>query len=376
MKVAFYIPDVSPLVGGGYGFLRDFFAGLRQIDHGHQIVYLTHHPLPEEALAGAEQIITDHQTPIDDLLLQHEIGLFWFNSDMHLPFAMRVPFMVTVWDLQHRRSPWFPEVSTSGWLWEQREFFYQRYLPRATWVMMGAETGKAEIMRYYHVDADRVRVIPFPTPPWALQSAQEPERIALTGLEGLEYIFYPAQFWPHKNHITILKALYHLHQQGQHIHVVFTGTDKGNLAHVKTWVNKLSLTSQVHFLGFVDQDTMAGLYRNALALVFASMFGPDNLPPLEAMALSCPVICSDFDGSHDQLGYAALYFPATDHLALADAIARIAGDDDLADQLIMRGLERAKQFSYSAYARDVMSLVDQFAPIRDNWATDRDYVHT
>lgn len=374
MKVAFYIPDITPFVGGGYSFFRDFFAGLAAISHNHEFYYLTHQPLPDVLRQHGQEILIDHQTVVDDVLIQHGIGLFWFSSDMHLPFMMKVPFMVTVLDLQHRRSPWFPEVSTAGWGWEAREYFFLRYIQRAVYVITGAETGKDEICRYYGVYEDRVRVLPFPTPPWALSDDNTALDVA-PGLDGLSYVFYPAQFWPHKNHVTILKALAELKKSGQIVHAVFTGTDKGNQAHVRDWVARLDLRQQVHFLGFVDQSTLRWLYQNALALVFASMFGPDNLPPLEAMALGCPVICAEFDGSHEQLGDAAAFFPMVDHQVLAGHITRIMTDTAFVDGLIERGHQRAAKSGYKDYARTMMALVDEFVAIRDNWAQDKEYVY-
>src|SRR5207249_4800394 len=118
-----------------------------------------------------------------------------------------------------------------------------------------------------------------------------------------EFLFYPAQFWPHKNHVNLLLALDLLRgSAGVELDLVLTGSDKGNLNHVTKTAVALGLTSQVHILGFVPKADLRELYREAVSLTFASFFGPDNIPPLEAFALGCPVVAAAVPGSEEQLG--------------------------------------------------------------------------
>ena len=102
--------------------------------------------------------------------------------------------------------------------------------------------------------------------------------------------------------------------------MVFTGSDKGNEQLVRRKISELGLDDQIHMLGFVPRDDLKALYSTALALTFASFFGPGNLPPLEAFALGCPVIASRVPGTQEQLGDAALLFNPADPEELANAI--------------------------------------------------------
>ena len=70
-----------------------------------------------------------------------------------------IPFITTVWDLEHRKRPYFPEVSRTGWLWADRERHYQTVLPRASFVITGTTTGKDEVVRYYGINPENVKVI-------------------------------------------------------------------------------------------------------------------------------------------------------------------------------------------------------------------------
>jgi glycosyltransferase involved in cell wall biosynthesis len=105
------------------------------------------------------------------------------------------------------------------------------------------------------------------------------------GIAG-EFVFYPTQSWPHKNHLHLLEAVQTLHRRHQwNGMLVCCGSDKGNLNYLK------------------ERATEFGIVERALT--FVSYFGPDNLPPLEAFALGCPVIASAIEGSEEQLGSAA-----------------------------------------------------------------------
>ena len=205
-------------------------------------------------------------------------------------------------------------MSITGWNWEARERIYRSVLPRASFILTGTQVGKNEIVHYYGVDSDNVIVIPLPTP--TFRTTQDFHRISgirqKYGLRG-EFLIYPAQFWPHKNHINVVIALDLVRRRnGLAIEMVFTGSDKGNAQFVREKISEFGLDDQIHVLGFVPRDDLKALYSTALALTFASFFGPDNLPPLEAFALSCPVIASRVAGTQEQLGDAALFFNPAD----------------------------------------------------------------
>ena len=182
------------------------------------------------------------------------------------------------------------------------------------------------------------------------------------------FLFYPAQFWAHKNHIGILKALRQLKdEQGSEIDVAFVGADFGNRDFVQKRAKELGLESQVHILGFVERDEMIALYREAFALAYTSTFGPENLPPLEAMALGCPVIAGAVDGAQEQFGDAALLVDPYQPSDLADAIAKLMDDEKLKNTLIERGRQRAAKWTSQDFVRGVFEFLDQFESIRDLW---------
>jgi glycosyltransferase involved in cell wall biosynthesis len=144
------------------------------------------------------------------------------------------------------------------------------------------------------------------------------------------------------------------------------GSDKGYLDHVRALARDAGVLDRVRFLGFVETDELVALYRGAHALVYLSFFGPENLPPLEAFALGCPVVQSDVPGARDQLGDAALFVAPTDAAAVADAVRRCESEDVRA-KLVDAGRTRAAGLTADGYVRGVLDFLDDFEPVRSCW---------
>lgn len=303
-----------------------------------------------------------------DLYLQ-EIGVdvAWFLSPASRPVS--IPYFTVVWDLQHRLQPHFPEVSTQG-EWDLREANYGRVLRRASGVFTGTEVGRGEIEKFYQLPKERVHILPHPTPSFALRPPEVDDQVVLSQF-GLQpgYLFYPAQFWSHKNHAGLLQAVANL--KSRHAitkTLVLVGSDQGNQAHVRQLSEKLGLAAQVRFLNFVSREQLVALYRQAFALTYVSFFGPENLPPLEAFALGCPVVASAVAGSEEQLAGAAMLVSPHKPDEMADAIATLINQEGLRDQLIAQGHQRARRFTGDDFVKGAIQVIDHFDSVRQCWA--------
>ncbi len=282
--------------------------------------------------------------------------------------TLKIPFITTVWDLAHRIHAYFPEVSSERGNWQARDRGYLNTLPRSTYIFTGTAAGKAEIERFYQVPADRIKVLGLPTPEFALADLPASDEILTKYHLSPDYLFYPAQFWPHKNHINLLLALKLLSDRdGISLTLVLSGADKGNQKFIESTVAELGLGDRVKFLGFIPQADVAQLYRHALALVFVTFFGPDNLPPLEAFALGCPTIASQVAGASEQLGDAALLVDPQSPLAIAEAIKTVWKSPQVRHQLIDRGYQRARLWTSKDYVRSVFDILGEFESIRRCW---------
>jgi glycosyltransferase involved in cell wall biosynthesis len=307
------------------------------------------------------------------LVEEQKLDIVWFTTIAYP--RLPLPYISTVWDLEHRKQPFFPEVSVSGWTWTEREKYFAEVLPRASFVVVGTPAGKDEIVHFYSVSPANVRVIPSPAP------AHDLMRSTLDGrtlrdkfqLNG-DFLLYPAQFWPHKNHINLLLAFDILRKRnGPRLNLVFTGSDKGNRDYVSARVRQWGLSDHVFDLGFVSRDELNALYANALALVYPSFFGTDNLPPLEAFSFNCPVTASRIPGAEEQLQDAALLFDPTNPADIADKILMVCSDAALRKRLVEAGAKIALERQPENYIAQIEAILDEFALKRRCW--DRDYVH-
>jgi glycosyltransferase involved in cell wall biosynthesis len=119
---------------------------------------------------------------------------------------------------------------------------------------------------------------------------------------------------------------------------------------------KLVATSE---LGYVDDPTLAALYRACTLLAFPSRYEGFGLPVLEAMSYGAPVVASNASAVPEAGGDAACYVDAGDAAALAAAILRVAGDSAYADDLRRRGLLRAGEFSWRRTAEMTLQVIER-----------------
>lgn len=114
-------------------------------------------------------------------------------------------------------------------------------------------------------------------------------------------------------------------------------------------------------LGYVNDDTLAALYRGAKMLVFPSRYEGFGLPVLEAMSYGAPVVASNASAIPEAGGDAACYVEPGDDAGLAEAILRVAGDEAYADDLRRRGLLRAAELTWRRTAEQMLEVIETTA---------------
>jgi glycosyltransferase involved in cell wall biosynthesis len=311
-------------------------------------------------------------SPFERLLVQRKIDLVYFLAPSGWARDLdETNYITTVWDLCHRDDPEFPEVRWNR-QFEEREKKYRALLPRATAIFVDSELGKKNVVHRYGIDDERVHVMPFQAAAATRESPSSDSRssIDVRAKYNLDvaYVFYPAQFWAHKNHVYLLEGLQVLEERyGLRVGAIFSGGDQGNLAHVRSYVRKLNLEGRVRFVGFVENEEIPELYRQSVALVMPSYFGPTNLPPLEAFELGVPMLYSDKAGLRDQVGDAALLMDLNDPASLANHLKNLIDDPQLRMRLIEAGKERLKYFDSMDRVGILKRVLEDFRWRRLTW---------
>ena len=286
----------------------------------------------------------------ENVLLKDGVDLVYFLSPTSWALDLnRLNYVTTIWDSCHRDHPEFPEVRVNR-EFEHRERIFHVLTRKAVAVISDSELGKANLVRRYGIDADRVGVIPFRPSLNLIGSGDVSTQKSVEDIfEGFNikvpYVFYPAQFWPHKNHAYILYAIAQLAKSRDPVAAVFCGSDKGCLEQVVSLAEHLGISHLVHYLGFVDSVTLRSLYLHSIALVMPSYFGPTNLPPLEAFSLGVPVMYSNLPGMREQVGDAAFLIDLSNPKSLASGIVSLRNDPELRRLLIERGFAKIKSIN-------------------------------
>lgn len=298
----------------------------------------------------------------------NRLDLMLYTTPNTLAFEAQTPAVMPIHDLQHRLQPEFPEVSTGG-EFEWREYLYGNACRRARMILVDSEVGKEDVLACYGhlgITAERVGVLPFLPAHYLKADVDATQADAVRRRYGLppRYFFYPAQFWPHKNHRRLVEALASLNDADAHL--ALPGSHTGPLrqavfAEVIETAARLGVRDRLHLIGYVPDADMSALYAGAVALVMPTFFGPTNIPVLEAWAFGCPVITSDQRGIREQVGDAGLLADPRSAEAIGAAMRRLWADDTLRADLRERGYQRLASYTPDDFARRLGEILHRAA---------------
>ena len=172
------------------------------------------------------------------------------------------------------------------------------------------------------------------------------------------YILFVGSIEPRKNLLGLLKAYLLLPEYvKKDFQLLLIG--------YKGWGNQEivermdQLKGRVHYLGYLNNEELANLYRGASCLVFPSFYEGFGLPPLEAMACGCPAVVSGVASLPEVCGDAAYYVNPYDVESIAEGMYKVLTDEDLRRSLIEKGLERAKLFSWEKCAKEHLEVFEE-----------------
>jgi glycosyltransferase involved in cell wall biosynthesis len=314
------------------------------------------------------------------------IDLLIFPAPAALAFECGLPYFMAIHDLQHRLQPEFPEVSNGG-VWQRREYLFRNGVRFAQGILVDSEVGKEDVLKFYGdlTLPERLHVLPFlPGQQVESEPVAEAKKDAIRRRHNLpeRFLFYPAQFWLHKNHSRLIHAVHILRATYQiDAPLVLAGSNNGGPpeeARDVVFKNALVLAEQlgvrdlIHCLGYVGDDEMAPLYAQAAALAMPTFFGPTNIPVLEAWALGCPVLSSDIRGIRDQVGEAGVLVNPRDTNDIAKGLLMLWTDASVRRRCIEAGHLRFASYTARDFSRRLTASIARLtAPFRDKTTPSR-----
>jgi glycosyltransferase involved in cell wall biosynthesis len=268
--------------------------------------------------------------------------VFLFTSYKAL-LLQKINFASTVLDTCHREFPEFNE-SKSFQKFYFREYLNRNVLSLSSLIIVESQELKKKIIYYYQLNEDKI--ISIPNLPSKLLLKNENFFNVNTIKEKYNlpdnFFFYPAQFWFHKNHLIILKALKRLKKKNKIIFFVFCGGNHGSLEFIKKKINDYNINDNIKIFNYLSNDEVLSLYKLSMGLVMPTYFGPTNIPPLEAWHLNIPVVYSS--NLKDHGGDAALYFNPDSEEELIESLTKLE-DLKIKEKLIFNGQKRLKELN-------------------------------
>lgn len=233
-----------------------------------------------------------------------------------------------------------------------------------------SEHTKVDIVSTYKIASDKVYVVPHGVDHQRFHPSVTLDRGWAKNL-GLRdgYVLHVGALSHRKNIPTLLRAFAHLRSQGkcESSQLVLAGQEAPGLAgtaEIKETIHQLDLASSVVLTGHVPDQQLPGLYTHASVLVMPSLYEGFGFPILESMAVGTPVVASNTSSLPEVAGDAAILVSPRDELALAAAIADVIENRTLAEQLRVRGLNRAHQFSWQRAASETIAIYRRVANCR------------
>ena len=265
-------------------------------------------------------------------------------------FLTSVPSIYHPHDLQHRH---LPELFSSRDRFI-RDSMYKTYCDQAEMVAVASSWVKRDLIQQYQLSANKICVVPL-APASAAYPTPTVEDIVVTREKyGLpeSFVFYPAQTWPHKNHIGLLEALSIIRSRfGIEIPAVFSGCRGEFFPRIQQRLNALHLDDQAHFLGFVSPLELQCLYKLCRCVVIPTKFEAASFPLWEAFLAGAPAACSNVTSLPEQAGDSALIFDPDRPEQIADAIYRLWMDAELRRILVQKGTANVSRFTWDRTAR-------------------------
>ncbi|MEQ9552837.1 MAG: glycosyltransferase family 1 protein [Coleofasciculus sp. G3-WIS-01] len=227
-----------------------------------------------------------------------------------------------------------------------------------TWtdlVITISESSKNDIIEYLNVNPDRIQVTPLASR-YSCDDLVIPSNPSVNYDFSHPYILFVSTIEPRKNIITLISAFNHLKQNHKiEHHLILIGQKGWHHKPIFAAIENSPWNHHIHHLDYLCDEHVALFYSKADVFAYPSHYEGFGLPVLEAMTLGAPVVTSNTSSLPEVAGDAALLIDPNDPTQLADAILKIISDTQLCQDLIQKGKERAKLFSWEKTAKETLN---------------------
>ncbi|HVN04896.1 MAG TPA: glycosyltransferase family 1 protein [Bryobacteraceae bacterium] len=344
-------------VGGTEIYLRHLLRALAEIDSRNEYFVFTNR---ETGCGLTPERANFHSMPQGVRARRRPARIFWeqtvlpgaaarlgldalLNPGFTAPFYCPCASVTMFHDMQHKRHPehfrWFDLPFWRAML------YWSAHL--ATVILANSEATRKDVLSYYRLPEERVRVAELGVDPAFFGMRRTPEKLLLT----------VSTLHPHKGLDALLEAFARFHGERPEFRLAIAGLRGFHTAAVERRRAELGLTEAVELTGWIPREQLYGLFERACAFVFPSTFEGFGMPVVEALAAGIPTACSDIEPLATMVGGAAVLFEAGSAEAIHAALGRLVADPELRARLEMEGPLRAAAFSWKSTAQVTLDAI-------------------
>ena len=360
------------MLGSGFGigrYIEQLLHHLQKSNSPHEfVVFLRKENWDQIGESGrVRKVLADvpwysakEQWQLSHILTKERINLMHFPH-WNVPLAYRGPFVVTIHDLIMYHYP-RPEATTLGpvrfWI---KDTVHRRVVAHAvraaSHILTTSEWTRRDIHTTFGAPMEKMTVTY--QAPFVHQGGALASREILGERYGIHkpYALYVGAAYPHKNLEGLLEAWKQFQEKDDGAReLVLAGKENYFYTRLRPLIEQ---TPTVVYTGFVPDDVLGALYRNAALYVFPSLYEGFGLPPLEAMSYGVPVVSSSGSCLPEVLGEAALYMDPKNPSDMAQKIHTGFSDEDVRATLRMNAKEELRRYSWERLAKETVAVYEK-----------------
>lgn len=299
------------------------------------------------------------EAPFEEFTLSEQLGfarflyslkpdLVHFGKD-HQPILYFGKTITTMHDLTTAR---FRNPNKNFFVFVFKQFVYKLVVKivarKSAAILTGTKFVKEDIVKYTGVDSNKITVAPLAADPFT--DPEEPIKFFV----NKDYIMFNGRPLPHKNLKRLIEAFAVLHQNHPNLYLMIAGKKSRSHDSYLALAHKLGVSNRMVLTDWISDGQLRWAMQHTKAYVYPSLSEGFGLPPLEAMLHGAPVVASNATCIPEVCGNAAHYFDPTNITSMSDAINEVLTDKNLRSDLIKKGYEQVKKYSWQRMAKQTL----------------------
>jgi glycosyltransferase involved in cell wall biosynthesis len=294
-----------------------------------------------------EQVILPYHLRKDNIDVLHCVG-----NTGPIWFSRHTKMVLTIHDVM-----FFNNINVSG-LYNfignmYRRHVVKRLIRKVSQIITVSHFSKKDIVKELGIDPDKIEVI------WESYNEEYGKNKDLIPIENERYILCLGANDPRKNTNMIIEVFADLAKSDLVDKLVIVGFNSWQSSKAYKLAVDKKLADKIVFKDYISDNQLVNYYKFASLFLYVSLYEGFGIPPLDAMACGCPVVASDVTSIPEIVGEAGLLVSPYSKDEIYNACVELINDRSLREQLVAKGFERIKAFSWGKMSQDILDVYTQ-----------------